>query len=72
MTDSATSRTPLEGDATRAYPRGMDTTETCPTCDGEGVLADHHAPVLVDQPIPSLRPCHTCGGKGYIEVVNPT
>ncbi len=72
MSDSATSRTPLEGDATRAYPRVMDATETCPNCDGEGIVADHHAPVLVDQPIPSTKPCPVCGGKGVVEVVNPT
>ena len=71
MTDSATSRTPLEGDATRAYPRDMDTTETCPTCDGEGVVADRHSTTMVDQP-PVPHPCPSCGGRGYVEASNPT
>lgn len=54
--------------ARRAY-RGRvdDDTETCPRCDGEGLVAARGASVMVDQgEDPPMHPCPVCGGKGEV------
>lgn len=52
----------------RAYRGPVDTNDdTCPRCDGEGLVASRGASVMVDQgDDPPMAPCPVCGGKGTV------
>ena len=44
-----------------------DDDDTCPRCDGEGLVATRGASVMVDQgDDPPMGPCPVCGGKGTV------
>jgi DnaJ-class molecular chaperone len=52
----------------RAYRGPMaDDDDTCPRCDGEGLVATRGASVMVDQgDDPPMGPCPVCRGKGTV------
>lgn len=52
----------------RAYRGPMDSEdETCPRCDGEGLVATRGASVMIDQgDDPPMAPCPVCGGQGTV------
>jgi DnaJ-class molecular chaperone len=41
--------------------------ETCPRCDGEGVIAGPHQGAMSDQTFTPQTPCPVCGGRGTVE-----
>lgn len=40
----------------------MAHSETCPICNGEGVVS------ILQQPITGKITCHGCNGKGWVEI----
>lgn len=49
-----------------------DPDETCPFCDGEGLVAGRRAAVMIDQsPVPPASPCPVCRGKGTVKASDP-
>lgn len=45
--------------------------ETCPRCDGEGVVAAPHGGAMSDQSFTEPKPCPVCTGKGTVEKSKP-
>ena len=40
----------------------------CPICNGQGQIPD---PITKDSTLPTIKTCHGCNGKGWIETRDP-
>lgn len=45
--------------------------ETCPRCDGDGVVAAPRHGVMSDQTFASPKPCPICNGRGNVKKNKP-
>ncbi len=46
-------------------------TEKCPVCDGSGRACEYYGPGEAPPGDPSTKPCHSCGGSGWLRLGEP-